>query len=69
LPEPEGKAELLLEQLDALFGTVPEEFQQQIRRLRIEQLTALGKAILDFESAEDLEVWLEANSRLPTTDH
>jgi hypothetical protein len=59
----------LLEQLDALFGTVPEEFQQQIRRLRIEQLTALGKAILDFESAEDLEVWLEANSRLPTTDH
>ncbi len=57
----EGKAELLLEQLAERFGTVPEELQQCIQDLRMEQLTALGKAILRFQSVEDLEVWLEAN--------
>jgi hypothetical protein len=65
----EGVAGLLIQQLDTLFGPLFEELQQQIRRLRIEQLTVLGKAILDFQSIEDLQLWLQANSVPPTTDH
>ncbi len=57
----EGAAVVLLELLAERFGTVPEELQQQIQDLRIEQLTALGKAILHFQSVQDLEVWLEAH--------
>jgi hypothetical protein len=37
------KAELLLELLAERFGTVPEELQQRIQHLRMDQLTASGK--------------------------
>ena len=57
----EGKAELLLNLLGERLAPLPEELQQCIQDLRIEQLTALGKAILDFESVQDLDAWLEAN--------
>ncbi len=57
----EGAAMVLLELLAERFGTVPEKLQQRIQDLRMDQLTALGKAILRFQSVEDLEVWLEAN--------
>ncbi len=56
-----GAFEDLLELLAERFGNVPEELQQRIQDLRMDQLTALGKAILRFQSVEDLEVWLEAN--------
>jgi transcription termination factor NusB len=60
----EGKAELLLEQLAERFGTVPEELQQRIQDLPMDQLTALGKAILRFQAIEDLEAWLDGQSAL-----
>ncbi len=60
----EGKAELLLDQLAERFGTVPEELQQRIQDLPMDQLTALGKAILRFQAIKDLEAWLDGQSAL-----
>jgi transcription termination factor NusB len=60
----EGKAELLLDQLAERFGTVPEELQQRIQDLPMDQLTALGKAILRFQAIEDLVPWLDGQSAL-----
>jgi hypothetical protein len=60
----EGGAAVLLEQLAERFGTVPKELQQCIQDLRMDQLTALGKAILRFQGIEDLEAWLDVPSAL-----
>ncbi len=60
----EGAAVVLLELLAERFGTVPEELQQRIQHLRMDQLTGLGKAILRFQAIEDLEAWLDAQSAL-----
>jgi hypothetical protein len=38
-----------------------EELQQQIQRLRIEHLAALGEALLDFRSPQDFQAWLATN--------
>ena len=60
----EGAAAVLLEQLAERFGTVPEKPRRCIQRLRMEHLTAFGKAILHFQSVEDLEARLDAQSPL-----
>ena len=59
----EGGATVLLRQLTKRWGPLSEELQQQIRRLRIDQLGTLGEASLDFGSPQDLQAWLEANSQ------
>ncbi len=65
LAKAEGKAEggatVLLKQLTKLCGPLPEEVQQQIHRLPIEQLATLGEALLDFRSLADLQSWLAVN--------
>ena len=58
----EGGATVLLKQLTKRWGSLSEELQQQIRRLPLDQLAGLGEALLDFDSVQDLEAWLEANS-------
>jgi hypothetical protein len=70
----EGKLEqaqaLVLRQLQKRVGDLPEQVQERIQSLSLEQLEALGEALLDFraisqgETAEpnaDLFNWLQAN--------
>lgn len=69
LAKAEGKAEggatVLLKQLTKLCGPLPDDVQQRIHRLSIEQLAALGEALLDFHSLADLHSWLAANDNAP----
>jgi predicted transposase YdaD len=66
----EGEQTLVLRQLQKRVGELPQEVQQQIQSLSLEQLEVLGEALLDFsaisqgETAEpnaDLLNWLKAN--------
>ncbi len=61
----EGRS-LILRQLTHRFGAVSEPFVLGINTLSLEQLEALGEALLDFSSMADLEAWLsEAGWRSP----
>ena len=57
----EGGAAVLLKQLTKLCGPLPDEVQERIHHLSIQQLAALGEALLDFRSLADLQSWLDAN--------
>lgn len=59
----EGGATVLLKVLSRRWGVLPEELQQQIRRLPLEQQAALGEAVFDFHTVKDLETWLAASSQ------
>ena len=59
----EGRA-LILRQLNRRLlnrrvGTLPESITTRIADLSIEQIETLAEELLDFQSIEDLEVWLE----------
>jgi predicted transposase YdaD len=56
----EGGALVLLKQMAKRWGMLPEDLQQQIRRLSLEQQAALGEAVLDFDTVKDVESWLAA---------
>ncbi|MEA5620150.1 DUF4351 domain-containing protein [Cronbergia sp. UHCC 0137] len=51
---------LVLRLLQKRVGKLSEEVQRRIKILSLEQLEALGEALLDFTSIEDLLRWLEA---------
>ena len=57
----EGGAAVLLKPLAKLCGPLPEDIRQRIQRLSIEQLAALGEALLDFHALADLQSWLDAS--------
>ncbi len=50
---------LILRQLNRRVGQLPETVSSQIENLPIQQLEALGEALLDFTNLADLETWLE----------
>lgn len=52
---------LVLRQLDRRVGMVPAELVARVEALPLEQLEALGEALLDFEAQGDLARWLETN--------
>jgi predicted transposase YdaD len=54
----EGEAKLILRLLTRRFGVLGDDTQSRIRRLHITQLEALGEALLDFSTKEDVEKWL-----------
>jgi hypothetical protein len=56
----EGTTHLVLKLLGRRVGEISEEQEAKVRRLSVEQLDALGEALLDFESIADLESWLSA---------
>jgi len=58
----EGGATVLVKPLTKLCGPLPDDVQERIRRLSIDQLSALGEAIFDFRSLDDLQAWLAANN-------
>ncbi len=48
---------LILRQLKRRFTTIPAEIEMKINKLPIEKLEYLGKALLDFQSEQDLINW------------
>ncbi len=56
----EEAANLVLRQLARRIGRLSADKQQRIRSLSIEQLEALGDALLDFRDAADLDAWLHS---------
>ncbi|MEH1942423.1 MAG: DUF4351 domain-containing protein [Nostoc sp.] len=52
---------LVLRQLQKRVGELPQEVRGRIETLSLEQLEALGEALLDFTILEDLLNWLETN--------
>jgi len=56
-----GKQELVLRLLQKRVEELPQEFRERIQTLSLEQLEALGEALLDFTAIEDLLNWLEVN--------
>jgi hypothetical protein len=69
----EGGAAVLLKLLGKRWGPLAADVQQQIRSLTFEQLAALGEALLDFRSTQDLDDWLDGQTTSgngsETTDH
>jgi predicted transposase YdaD len=55
----EGEANLVLRQLNRRIGGISAELSANIQSLSLENLENLGEALLDFQSVEDLEQWLE----------
>ncbi len=56
-----GQQELVLRQLQKRVGEIPEEVTKQVQTLSLEQLEALGEALLDFTAIDDLLNWLQAH--------
>ena len=55
----QGEQNMVLRLLDRRFGTLDETTLQEIERLSLRRLEALGEALLDFESRDDLRTWLD----------
>jgi predicted transposase YdaD len=55
----EGAVNLLLRLLNRRIGEISAELSANIQSLSLENLENLGEALLDFQSVEDLEQWLE----------
>ncbi|MEG4394733.1 Rpn family recombination-promoting nuclease/putative transposase [Microcoleus sp. BROC3] len=53
---------LILRQLVKRLGTIQPETENCIRELGVEELEALGDAVLDFNHQSDLTAWLQANA-------
>jgi predicted transcriptional regulator len=56
--EQRGEAKLLLRLIQRRFGEIPQNLEETIRNLPVEQLEDLGVALLDFDTSEDLDNWL-----------
>ncbi len=52
---------LVLRQLQKRVGNLPIDVQDRVQSLSLEQLEALGEALLDFTAIADLLNWLQAN--------
>jgi predicted transposase/invertase (TIGR01784 family) len=53
-----GEQALILRQLTRRIGKLTPEMLQHVQTLSLTQLEALGEALLDFTSVDDLEGWL-----------
>ncbi|MEC4806440.1 MAG: DUF4351 domain-containing protein [Jaaginema sp. PMC 1079.18] len=54
-----GERSLILLLLNRSLGEISPEIETQIAALNIEQLEALGFALLDFSGFDDLRQWLQ----------
>ncbi len=57
----EGEQSLILRLLNRRVGDVSSEARSQVQALSLEQLEALGEALLDFSKPADLVCWLQDN--------
>ena len=53
----QGIEGLVLRQLRRKFGVIDNRLENQIRALKVDQLEALGEALLEFTTVDDLEHW------------
>lgn len=58
----EGKLDLVMRLLARKVGEINEAMQSQIEHLSLPQLEALGEALLDFSTVDDLSAWLNVHS-------
>ncbi|MEH1793982.1 Rpn family recombination-promoting nuclease/putative transposase [Nostoc sp.] len=56
----EGERAIVLRLLNRRVGNIPDALLSPIQELSVEQLEALGDALLDFSTLADLEGWLQA---------
>jgi len=56
-----GQQELVLRLLQRRVGELPEEVKKQVQCLSLQDLEALGEALLDFTTIDDLLNWLPAH--------
>ncbi|MBE9035536.1 Rpn family recombination-promoting nuclease/putative transposase [aff. Roholtiella sp. LEGE 12411] len=59
----EGERTIVLRLLNRRVGNIPDALLSQIQGLSVEQLEALGDALLDFSTLADLEGWLQGQPR------
>ncbi|MBD2513495.1 Rpn family recombination-promoting nuclease/putative transposase [Nostoc sp. FACHB-973] len=57
----QGEVSLALRLLTRRLGTVPSQLQAQIQQLSTSEVEALGEALLDFSTTQDLAAWLQAD--------
>ena len=57
-----GEAHLTWRLLQRRLGPLPAAYEERIRSLPIDRIEALGEALLDFQSRDDLEAWFSANA-------
>lgn len=57
----EGEQRLIFRLLQRRVRELSPEVQERIQSLSVNQLEALGEALLDFTAMEDLLNWLQAN--------
>jgi predicted transposase/invertase (TIGR01784 family) len=57
----EGEASLVVRQLRHRIGEVDSALEARVRSLSVEQLEALGEALLDFSSSNELVAWLSSH--------
>ena len=60
----EGEANLVIRQLRRRLGELPESQCSQIKSFPVSQLEDLGEALLDFQSIDDLDDWLQKYTKL-----
>jgi predicted transposase/invertase (TIGR01784 family) len=61
-----GNRDMVIKLLERLCGQLKIELVREVTALPVDQLDALGYALLDFEKVEDLENWLQENTALTT---
>jgi predicted transposase/invertase (TIGR01784 family) len=59
----QGEADLVLRLLQCRIGLIDHELEVRIRSLSVEQLEALGEALLDFTQPDELLIWLANNQK------
>ncbi len=65
--EARGKAEMIVLSLEHRFNALPPEAIEQIGRLNLEQLNALGRELWNFAGLNDLQAWLDATAIAATS--
>ena len=53
----QGIEGLVMRQLRRKFGVIDNGLEDRIRALKVDQLEALGEALLEFRVVDDLEHW------------
>ena len=53
----QGIEGLVMRQLRRKFGGIDNGLEERIRALKVDQLEALGEALLEFRVVDDLEHW------------
>ena len=62
--EARGAASVLLRMLAKIHASLPEDVTERIRKLPLPQIEALGEAMLDFRSLDDLQDWLDRHQEV-----